>query len=144
MSVSSNFFDLLLHPGKMSVSMTKGEGVTMFTLTFDPQSNLPPLCQILRALCYSPVCCSVSKHMKSAGGKSQTLLGVSIMNMFALIWKYWKMSASERVCVSVRSAAIAVAGLLVCDPKWLVGLFVTLQRWSKWWFSIKTSVQNTK
>ncbi|XP_008322238.1 membrane-spanning 4-domains subfamily A member 8-like [Cynoglossus semilaevis] len=59
----------------MSVSMTKGEGVTMFTLTFDPQSNLPPLCQILRALCYSPVCCSVSKHMKSAGGKSQTLLG---------------------------------------------------------------------
>lgn len=37
----------------------------MFTLTFDPQSPCPPLCQILKSLCYSPACCSVSEHLRT-------------------------------------------------------------------------------
>ncbi|XP_054477698.1 uncharacterized protein LOC129109619 [Anoplopoma fimbria] len=60
----------------MSVTMTKGEGVTVLTLTSDPQSVLPPLCQILRGLCYSPVCCSVSQHLRRVQRNSQSVLGV--------------------------------------------------------------------
>ncbi|CAJ1062872.1 membrane-spanning 4-domains subfamily A member 8-like [Xyrichtys novacula] len=59
----------------MSVTMTKAEGVTVLTLTSDPQSSLPPICQILKGLCYSPVCCSVSQHLRRIQGTSQLVLG---------------------------------------------------------------------
>ncbi|XP_041650123.1 high affinity immunoglobulin epsilon receptor subunit beta-like [Cheilinus undulatus] len=59
----------------MSVTMTRSDGVTVFTLTPDPQSSLPPICQILRGLCYSPVCCSVSQRLKKFQGASQSVLG---------------------------------------------------------------------
>ncbi|XP_068426152.1 transmembrane protein 176B-like isoform X2 [Clinocottus analis] len=59
----------------MSVTMTKAEGVTVFTMTSDPQSVLPPLCQILKGLCYSPVCCSVSQHLRKVQRYSQSVLG---------------------------------------------------------------------
>ncbi|XP_054878827.1 transmembrane protein 176B-like [Poeciliopsis prolifica] len=47
----------------MSVTMSRTDGVTVFTLTSDPDSRWPPLCQILKTLCYSPVCCSVSRPL---------------------------------------------------------------------------------
>ncbi|XP_041648626.1 high affinity immunoglobulin epsilon receptor subunit beta-like [Cheilinus undulatus] len=59
----------------MSVTMTRSDGVTVFTLTSDPQSSLPPICQILKGLCYSPVCCSVSQRLKKFQGTSQSVLG---------------------------------------------------------------------
>ncbi|KAG8009841.1 Membrane-spanning 4-domains subfamily A member 8 [Nibea albiflora] len=59
----------------MSVTMAKADGVTVFTLTSDPQSSCPPLCQILAGLCYSPVCCSVSQHLKRVQKSSQSVLG---------------------------------------------------------------------
>ncbi|XP_008281179.1 transmembrane protein 176B-like [Stegastes partitus] len=59
----------------MSVTMTKAEGVTVFTLTSDPQSAWPPLCQIFKGLCYSPVCCSVSQHLRRSQRTSQSALG---------------------------------------------------------------------
>ncbi|AWO96069.1 putative membrane-spanning 4-domains subfamily A member 8-like [Scophthalmus maximus] len=59
----------------MSVSMDKGDGVTVLTLTFDSQSSCPPLCQIFKSLCYSPVWCSVSQHIRSLHRTSQTVLG---------------------------------------------------------------------
>ncbi|XP_061675313.1 uncharacterized protein LOC133500539 [Syngnathoides biaculeatus] len=59
----------------MSVSMTKEGGVTMLTLSSNPKSRWPPLCQILGALCYSPACCSVSRHLRGAAGTSQSVLG---------------------------------------------------------------------
>ncbi|XP_008288741.1 transmembrane protein 176B-like [Stegastes partitus] len=59
----------------MSVTMTKAEGVTVFTLTSDPQSAWPPLCQIFKGLCYSPVCCSVSQHLRGIQRTSQSALG---------------------------------------------------------------------
>uniref|UniRef100_A0A3Q3FNW6 Uncharacterized protein n=1 Tax=Labrus bergylta TaxID=56723 RepID=A0A3Q3FNW6_9LABR len=49
----------------MSVTMTKAEGC--FT----------PICQILKGLCYSPICCSVSQHLKKLQGSSQSVLGVT-------------------------------------------------------------------
>ncbi|XP_059194889.1 membrane-spanning 4-domains subfamily A member 15-like [Centropristis striata] len=59
----------------MSVSMTRADGVTVLTLSSDPQSVCPPLCQILKGLCYSPTCCSVSQHLRSFQGSSQSVLG---------------------------------------------------------------------
>nr|XP_061789085.1 membrane-spanning 4-domains subfamily A member 10-like [Nerophis lumbriciformis] len=59
----------------MSVAMTKADGVTMLTLTTDPKSSWPPLCQILGGLCYTPVCCSVSRHLRGVMGTSQSVLG---------------------------------------------------------------------
>ncbi|XP_051812747.1 transmembrane protein 176B-like [Acanthochromis polyacanthus] len=59
----------------MSVTVTKAEGVTVFTLTSDPQSAWPPLCQIFKGLCYSPVCCSVSQQLRRIQRSSQSVLG---------------------------------------------------------------------
>ena len=62
----------------MSLSMTKSEGVTVMTMTSDPGSACPPICQILQALCYSPVCCNVSQKLRSTLGTSHSALGVSL------------------------------------------------------------------
>ncbi|XP_047455732.1 transmembrane protein 176B-like [Mugil cephalus] len=59
----------------MSVTVSKADGVTVFTLSSDPQSPWPPLCQILKSLCYSPMCCSVSSQLRSIQGRSQSVLG---------------------------------------------------------------------
>ncbi|XP_051921262.1 membrane-spanning 4-domains subfamily A member 8-like [Hippocampus zosterae] len=59
----------------MSVTMTKADGVVMLTLTSNPKSSWPPLCQILGGLCYSPVCCSVSRHLRTIMGTSHSVLG---------------------------------------------------------------------
>ncbi|XP_061772554.1 uncharacterized protein LOC133562393 [Nerophis ophidion] len=59
----------------MSLTMTRSDGVTVMTLTSDPKSRWPPLCQILCGLCYSPFCCSVSQHLRAAMGTSQSTLG---------------------------------------------------------------------
>ncbi|XP_077384155.1 uncharacterized protein LOC144022869 [Festucalex cinctus] len=59
----------------MSVTMTKAGGVTMLTLTSDPKSSWPPLCQILGGLCYSPLCCTVSQQLRAIMGTSQSVLG---------------------------------------------------------------------
>ncbi|KAG7216525.1 hypothetical protein INR49_002012 [Caranx melampygus] len=61
--------------GRMSISMTRADGVTVFTLTSDPQSSCPPLCQIFKSLCYSPVCCSVSERLRRVQRMSQSVLG---------------------------------------------------------------------
>ena len=61
----------------MSLTMTKADGVTVLTLTTGPESSCPPLCQILKGLFYSPVCCSVSQHLRRVQRYYQSLLGVS-------------------------------------------------------------------
>ncbi|XP_041650366.1 transmembrane protein 176B-like [Cheilinus undulatus] len=59
----------------MSVTMTKTDGVTMLTSAADPESSCPPLCQILKGLCCSPACYSVSERLKRVQGASQSVLG---------------------------------------------------------------------
>uniref|UniRef100_A0A3Q2Q8W7 Transmembrane protein 176B-like n=1 Tax=Fundulus heteroclitus TaxID=8078 RepID=A0A3Q2Q8W7_FUNHE len=59
----------------MSVTMSRADGVTVFTLTSDPDSRWPPLCQILKSLCYSPACCGVSQSLRNVLGTSQSVLG---------------------------------------------------------------------
>nr|XP_061790116.1 uncharacterized protein LOC133579877 [Nerophis lumbriciformis]XP_061790117.1 uncharacterized protein LOC133579877 [Nerophis lumbriciformis] len=59
----------------MSLTVTRSDGVTVMTLTSDSKSRLPPLCQILCGMCYSPFCCSVSQNLRAAMGTSQSALG---------------------------------------------------------------------
>ncbi|XP_049901909.1 uncharacterized protein LOC126391294 isoform X2 [Epinephelus moara] len=47
----------------MSVTVVKDKGVTVVTVAASRNSMSPPLCQILKALCYSPMCCSVNRGM---------------------------------------------------------------------------------
>uniref|UniRef100_A0A8C8DHE8 Uncharacterized protein n=1 Tax=Oryzias sinensis TaxID=183150 RepID=A0A8C8DHE8_9TELE len=67
---------------RMSVMMTKGEGVTVITLNSDPSSSCPPICQILKGLCYSPALCSVSQPLKKKA--SLSILG-AIQIMIGLL-----------------------------------------------------------
>ncbi|KAM4581545.1 membrane-spanning 4-domains subfamily A member 6C-like [Odontesthes bonariensis] len=60
----------------MSLTMSKADGVTVFTLVSDPQSHWPPLCQIIKSLCFSPVWCSVSQHPRRVLRTSLSVLGV--------------------------------------------------------------------
>lgn len=100
----------------MSVTMTKAEGITVFTLTSDPESVCPPMCQILKSLCYSPVCCSVSQHLKvqkpsqSILGTMHIMVGLLNMGLAAIllgshIGSWWQMDESG-------------------FPFWMGGLFV--------------------
>uniref|UniRef100_A0A671W2Q2 Transmembrane protein 176B-like n=1 Tax=Sparus aurata TaxID=8175 RepID=A0A671W2Q2_SPAAU len=59
----------------MSLTMGKADGVTVITLTSDSESSCPPLCQILMRLCYSPVLCSVSQHLRRVQRFSLSVLG---------------------------------------------------------------------
>ncbi|XP_044063815.1 transmembrane protein 176l.4 isoform X2 [Siniperca chuatsi] len=63
--------------GRMSVTMTEADGLTVFTVTSDPKSAWPPVCQMLKALCYNPMCCSVSQRLRRVQGTSQSALGAT-------------------------------------------------------------------
>ncbi|XP_063055410.1 membrane-spanning 4-domains subfamily A member 8-like [Engraulis encrasicolus] len=76
-------FTLNLVITRMSVTVTKAEGVTVLTLTSNEGSNCPLLCQILGNLCYSPVC-SVSQKLKINLGGTLTALG-SVQIMIGLL-----------------------------------------------------------
>ncbi|KAM4581248.1 uncharacterized protein PAE49_005853 [Odontesthes bonariensis] len=58
----------------MSISAVKDKGLTLVTMAIDNKSLLPPLCEMVRALC-SPACCSVNKAMmgRSAAGALGTV-----------------------------------------------------------------------
>ncbi|MED6278641.1 hypothetical protein CHARACLAT_026018 [Characodon lateralis] len=58
----------------MSVTMAKSDAITVFTIQSDPQSRWPPVCQILKNLCYNPMCCSVSQDLRKIQRKSHSVL----------------------------------------------------------------------
>ncbi|XP_078143420.1 uncharacterized protein LOC139917912 [Centroberyx gerrardi] len=65
----------------MSVTVDKGKGVTVVTIAANSKSTCPALCQILGTLCYSPVCCSVSRELLQASapvalGTVQIMVGL--------------------------------------------------------------------
>ncbi|KAM9852059.1 uncharacterized protein ACBR49_005167 [Aulostomus maculatus] len=101
----------------MSVSMTRADGVTVFTLTSDPKSRWPPLCQILKGLCYSPVCCSVSQHLRSAQRASLSILGALHIMVGLLNIGFGVILTCSRGGSSWQMGETAF-------PYWLGGLFV--------------------
>ncbi|TDH11409.1 hypothetical protein EPR50_G00060590 [Perca flavescens] len=65
----------------MTIASFKDKGVTVAAVTADSKSMLPPLCQILKSLCYSPMCCSVYKgliqtNVTAALGTIQIMVGL--------------------------------------------------------------------
>uniref|UniRef100_A0A8C7X0C0 Uncharacterized protein n=1 Tax=Oryzias sinensis TaxID=183150 RepID=A0A8C7X0C0_9TELE len=89
---------------RMSVMMTKGEGVTVITLNSDPSSSCPPICQILKGLCYSPALCSVSQPLKKKA--SLSILGFIAFGFMCIL--------SERFpsrCLVVLNVIVSVAGV---------------------------------
>ncbi|XP_053743261.1 uncharacterized protein LOC128771686 isoform X2 [Synchiropus splendidus] len=69
----------------MSITMSKAEGVTVVTVAANPNSSLPPICQILKNLCYSPVCCSVSESMRRLQGGCQYALGFILFGVVCIL-----------------------------------------------------------
>ncbi|KAM3614725.1 uncharacterized protein V6R79_018508 [Siganus canaliculatus] len=63
---------------EMSVSVVKDKGVTVITVTSDTDSMLPPVCQVFKGLCYSPMLCSVKKGLMQSNAVS-ALAAVQIM-----------------------------------------------------------------
>ncbi|XP_059195872.1 transmembrane protein 176B-like [Centropristis striata] len=62
----------------MSVATNKKDGSTVITLTSDPVCVWRLLFGHLKALCCcSPVCCSVSEHLRRVQGGSQSALGAT-------------------------------------------------------------------
>nr|XP_057909978.1 transmembrane protein 176B-like isoform X2 [Doryrhamphus excisus] len=101
----------------MSLTMTRTNEVTVLTLTSDSKSRWPPLCQIFCSLCYSPFCCSVSQHLRTVMGASQSVLGA--------------------LHIMVGLLHIGLGTILLCSgpgswwqmdesafPEWLGGLFI--------------------
>ncbi|XP_078108394.1 transmembrane protein 176l.4 isoform X2 [Sander vitreus] len=101
--------------GRMSVTMTKADGITVFTVTSDPQSVYPPLCQILKSLCYSPVCCSVSQHLRRVQRTSQSVLG-ALHIMVGLL----NICLGTIIICSIHAWSLESTGY----PFWLGGLFI--------------------
>ncbi|XP_073341832.1 uncharacterized protein [Pagrus major] len=92
----------------MSLTMAKADGVTVLTLTSDPESSCPPLCQIFKGLCYSPTCCSVSQHLRRVQRYSQSLLGALHITVGLL-------NIGLGAIIDVRSSPY---------PFWLGGMFI--------------------
>lgn len=71
---------------KMSITVVDDKGGTVVTVASNCKSVLLLLCQILKNLCYSPVCCSVRKGMMrpsvvSALGVSETEMYLSMCSV---------------------------------------------------------------
>ncbi|XP_060717500.1 uncharacterized protein LOC132840117 [Tachysurus vachellii] len=69
----------------MSLTISRAEGVTVYTVHSNHKSKWPIFCQILGTLCYSPVC-SVSQRLKHQLSCTLTVLAtiqimVGIMNL---------------------------------------------------------------
>ncbi|XP_066501078.1 uncharacterized protein [Hoplias malabaricus] len=67
----------------MSLTIAKAEGVTVFTVTSDPKSRCPLICQLLGTMCCCPVC-SVSQNLKKQLGNINTALG-AVQILFGLM-----------------------------------------------------------
>ncbi len=62
----------------MTLTVSQGEGMMVITITSNPKSKWPALCQILSSLCYGPVCfASEESDMKEKLTDTQRVIGVS-------------------------------------------------------------------
>ncbi|KAI1901446.1 hypothetical protein AGOR_G00034520 [Albula goreensis] len=66
-------------PARMELSVTKGEGFTVLTLTSNPGSSSSILCQILKALCCGPSCAVTNGVRKLMDGTQSALATTQVM-----------------------------------------------------------------
>ncbi|XP_029928769.1 transmembrane protein 176l.4 [Myripristis murdjan] len=101
----------------MPCTVTKGQGVMVFTVTSDPKSSCPPMCQMLGALCYNPLCCSVSQHLKKIQSTSQSALG-AVQIMIGLL------NIGLGVILSVSGGGSGWEMDVYAYPYWLAAFFI--------------------
>ncbi|XP_065154939.1 uncharacterized protein [Paramisgurnus dabryanus] len=100
----------------MSLTVSKGDGVTVITVTPNSKSKWPILCQILGTMCYSPVC-SVAHDMK--GKRTETLTALGILQMIVGV---------INIVVGILFATLFIERYImtVQAPFWLGGVFLAI------------------
>ncbi|XP_061111039.1 uncharacterized protein LOC133137052 isoform X1 [Conger conger] len=99
----------------MPLSMTKGDGFTVYTVTSDPGSKLPLLCQVFTSLCCSPVCMVSGRLRKLMAGPQSALATVQIMAGLLTL-------GLGAVLLSVYNGPYYIRH--VCPPYWSGGIFI--------------------
>ncbi|XP_064201563.1 uncharacterized protein LOC135260249 isoform X1 [Anguilla rostrata] len=99
----------------MPLSVTKGEGFTVFTVTSDPGSNWPLLCQVFTTLCCSPVCAVSGRLRKLMAGPQSALATVQIMMGLLTL-------GLGAVLLSVYFGPYYMRN--ICPPYWLGPIFI--------------------
>lgn len=86
----------------MTVTTFRHKEVTVVTVASDSQSMLPPLCQILKSLCYSAKCCSEIKGLLQT--KVVSALGVRESDIYASTCsiKWWFEEVKLFKCETMR------------------------------------------
>ncbi|XP_073728626.1 uncharacterized protein [Misgurnus anguillicaudatus] len=100
----------------MSLTVSKGDKVTVITVTPNSKSKWPILCQILGTMCYSPVC-SVAQDMKVK--QTQTLTALGILQMIVGV---------INIVVGILFATLAIHSKIMMSqaPFWLGGVFLAI------------------
>ncbi|XP_059360430.1 membrane-spanning 4-domains subfamily A member 10 [Carassius carassius] len=100
----------------MSLAVSHGEGVTVITITSNPKSKWPIVCQILGSLCQSPMC-AVSQHVKAKMMGIYMALGIMqiILGLLNLMTGILFMSSGIHDYIMVSNA-----------PFWLGGVFLVV------------------
>uniref|UniRef100_A0A672JZG3 Uncharacterized LOC107592132 n=1 Tax=Sinocyclocheilus grahami TaxID=75366 RepID=A0A672JZG3_SINGR len=100
----------------MSLTVSQGEGMMVITVTSNPQSRWPLLCQILSSLCSGPVCFA-SQDMEEKLTDTQRVIRivqmvVAVMNLvlgcFGMIFFFVTTSVSSMV-LSVLQLCVAIS-----------------------------------
>ncbi|XP_035284380.1 uncharacterized protein LOC118233120 isoform X5 [Anguilla anguilla] len=99
----------------MPLSVTKGEGFTVFTVTSDPGRNWPLLCQVFTTLCCSPVCAVSGRLRKLMAGPQSALATVQIMMGLLTL-------GLGAVLLSVYFGPYYMRN--ICPPYWLGPIFI--------------------
>ncbi|XP_056617755.1 transmembrane protein 176A-like [Triplophysa dalaica] len=100
----------------MSLTMSQGDGMTVISVTTNPKSKWPLLCQILGTLCYSPVC-SVAQKPKRKLTNTQTTFGVVQMIVGVI-----------NIVLGILLASFGIYSVITdCRaPFWLGGMFLAV------------------
>ncbi|KAL4646777.1 Membrane-spanning 4-domains subfamily A member 8A-like [Arapaima gigas] len=97
----------------MSMSVTKGDGVTVVTVKSDSHSSCPLMCQLLGVLCYSPVCTVSQQLRRLLGGTLSMLATIQIMGGLFNICLGATLSANSWTILQVTAAPYWLGGILI-------------------------------
>ncbi|KAI7806344.1 transmembrane protein 176A [Triplophysa rosa] len=100
----------------MSLTISQGDGMTVISVTTNPKSKWPLLCQILGTLCYSPVC---SVAQKPKGNLTNTLTTLGVVQMIVGV---------INIVLGILLTILRVYSVIMdCQaPFWLGGMFLAV------------------
>ncbi|KAA0702707.1 hypothetical protein E1301_Tti024135 [Triplophysa tibetana] len=109
----------------MSLTMSQGDGMTVISVTTNPKSKWPLLCQILGTLCYSPVC-SVAQKPKRKLTNTQTALGFLAVGIVCNLAAKFPSPCLLVITVilNIVSAGLAIAAVVLYSMDVAVGSYL--------------------